>query len=102
MKIGDFGISKHIYEKTNQILKGFGAIIYTDPEYLRSREYKRDKKSDVYSLGMLFWEISSGRIPFGTDSLDGNLALEIIDGKREKIVEGTPLKYINIYTGILT
>ncbi len=50
---------------------------------------------------MLFWEISSGRIPFESDTPGGSLALAIMDGKRETIIEGTPLKYVEIYTGIL-
>ena len=48
---------------------------------------------------MLFWEISSGRVPFESDSPGVNY-IAIINGKREKIVEGTPLKYVEIYTGI--
>ena len=101
VKIGDFGISKRICEQTSQLLKGLGNMKYTDPECLKDPDnYVRNMKSDVYSLGMLFWEISSGRIPFESDSLSDNY-ISIINGKREKTVEGTPLKYVDIYTGIL-
>ena len=101
MKIGDFGISKRIYEKTSQLLKGLGNVRYIDPECLKdSFNYVRNMESDVYSVGMLLWEISSGRTPFG----DNYLAIMdvVINGKREKIIEGTQLKYVDIYTGIFT
>ena len=102
MKIGDFGISKRICEKTSQLLKGLGTIQYTDPEYLKDHDnYVRNMKSDVYSLGMLFWEISSGRVPFESSSDKYSVIMKIISGEREKTIEGTPLKYVDIYTGIL-
>ena len=100
VKIGDFGISKRILEKTNSLLKMFGSVRYSDPKFLKDQEYARDEKSDVYSVGMLFWEISSGRVPFESDLADVSLALAIIGGKREIIIEDTPPKYFEIYKGI--
>jgi hypothetical protein len=63
--------------------------------------YKLSKKSDVYSVGVLMWQISSGRRPFYTEDVeyDINLVLAIQGGKREKIIEGTPIKYSDLYTG---
>ncbi len=93
MKIGDFGLSRLIYENSRS-LRGSDILRYTDPESLK---YPNSYKSDVYSLGILFWEISSGRIPFESD----DIPLAIKNGKRETIIEGTPLQYVDIYTGIL-
>jgi hypothetical protein len=47
------------------------------------------------------WQISSGRRPFYDEGVDSdiNLALEIRDGKREKIIDGTPIEYSNLYQG---
>ena len=98
MKIGDFGLSKHVYERNNKLLKKSEIVRYMDPESLRN---PNNFKFDVYSLGILFWEISSGRIPFESDSPD-DIYLAVKNGKRETIVEGTPLQYVNIYTGILS
>ncbi|CAI2182029.1 2517_t:CDS:2 [Funneliformis geosporum] len=78
VKIGDFGISKCICEETSKLLKGFASIKYTDPEYLKSQNFIRNKKSDIYSLGMLLWEISSGRIPFELNPPDFDMTLKII------------------------
>ena len=60
-------------------------------------------KSDVYSIGVLFWQLSSGRRPFYAENeqYDVSLAIEIRDGKREVIIEGTPVEYSNLYTGKL-
>ena len=82
-------------------MKIFGSVRYSDPEYLNNQKYTRDEKSDFYSVGMLFWEISSGQIPFESDIADGSLIFAIINGKREMIVNDTPQKYSEIYTGIL-
>jgi serine/threonine protein kinase len=83
------------------VLRFIATLQYSDPQYLNNvKGYTRDKKSDVYSIGMLFWELSSGKTPFRSESTALDLVLSIInDGKREKIIEGTPLKYIDIYTG---
>ncbi len=63
--------------------------------------YRLNKKSDVYSVGILLWEISSGRPPFHIEGEqhDVSLIYEILQGLREKIIPGTPEDYINIYTG---
>ena len=59
-------------------------------------------KSDIYSIGVLFWQLSSGCRPFYHDDdvpYDASLTMEIMEGKRENAVEGTPAEYINLYTG---
>jgi hypothetical protein len=63
--------------------------------------YSLNKKSDVYSVGVLLWVISSGQPPFYTEgeSYDIKLALEISQGLREANFPETPEDYIKIYTG---
>ncbi|RHZ77109.1 hypothetical protein Glove_185g42 [Diversispora epigaea] len=73
-------------------------IAYTDPEYLRNpKNYKRNKLSDIYSLRILFWELSSGRPPFNTFS-SPEIYFSIFSGKREEPINETPKDYINIYS----
>ncbi|CAB4393816.1 unnamed protein product [Rhizophagus irregularis] len=59
-----------------------------------------NKKSVVYSVGVLIWQISSGRRPFYAENVeyDISLVLAIQGGAREKIIEGTPIKYSDLYT----
>ncbi|GES93581.1 kinase-like domain-containing protein [Rhizophagus clarus] len=66
VKLSDFGLSKRI-EETSSSSKTFGLIPYIDPKrFNRSATslYLLNKKSDVYSIGILLWEISSGQPPF--------------------------------------
>jgi hypothetical protein len=48
-----------------------------------------NEKSDVYSIGVLLWEISSGKALFE----------DVVQGYRETIVSDTPFNYSNLYTG---
>ncbi len=59
----------------------------------------QDKKSDVYSVGVLLWEISSGHPPFDTEKYDINLAMKISKGFRETTIQDTNVEYVKIYTG---
>jgi serine/threonine protein kinase len=65
-----------------------------------SQSYSLNKKSDVYSIGILLWEISSGQKPF-KDKSDYNLIVQISRGLRETPVPNTPEDYVKIYTGKL-
>ena len=65
----------------------------------QSDHYKLNKKSDVYSIGILMWLISSGYKPFNGVDYDVSLGLAIQGGKREEIIDGTPIEYSNLYTG---
>ncbi|RHZ78413.1 hypothetical protein Glove_165g3 [Diversispora epigaea] len=97
--ITDLGLSQPLDSNSNSMAGGM--IAYTDPKYLRNQmkyeSYKRNKASDIYSLGVLFWELSSGRPPFYKIQDLGILNL-VISGEREKPINETPVDYINIYS----
>ncbi|PKC61342.1 kinase-like protein [Rhizophagus irregularis] len=96
IKVADFGLSKKIVEASSKIL---GVIPYVDPKrFVDKEKYKLNKKSDVYSIGILLWQISSSYIPFYEIDYDASLALSILNGKREKIIDDTPIGYSNLYT----
>ena len=59
------------------------------------------KFSDVYSIGVLLWELSSGHRPFENRDYDFCLAINIKGGLRETPVPDTPSDYIKLYTGKL-
>jgi serine/threonine protein kinase len=80
----------------------FGPIQYIDPQYLEIlNTIGKNKSSDIFSLGIILWEISSGNPPFEMESLSNvDLLNNIAKGKRETVIPGTPPKYKEIYTGI--
>ncbi|GBB87504.1 hypothetical protein RclHR1_00140008 [Rhizophagus clarus] len=68
----------------------YGNLSYIAPEVIVNKKYTF--ASDIYSIGMLMWEISSGQPPF-INKHDYDLAIKIVNGMRPKIVPGTPLEY---------
>ncbi|UZO21744.1 uncharacterized protein OCT59_014129 [Rhizophagus irregularis] len=105
IKLADFGLSRKITKDSSNAYNTslHGAVPYLDPKSFNNlkvndeQNYVLNKKSDVYSIGVLMWQISSGRIPFDTEIHDVTLAIGILCGRREKIVEGTPKKYSDLY-----
>ncbi|PKY42789.1 kinase-like protein [Rhizophagus irregularis] len=96
MLIADFGLSKEESStSSNSSVKGTPA--YIDPQCHIQDKYKRSKKSDIFSFGMILWELSSEREPFAGEK-DFQVVLKISRGIREKMVEGTPESYFRLYT----
>ena len=107
IKLADFGLSKRIGASSNFQSKLFGMVPYVDPKSFTRRRnntaqiYSLNEKSDIYSIGVLLWEISSGQPPFYAEGeqYDASLILEISQGLRETVVPSTPEDYVKIYTG---
>ncbi|PKC57151.1 kinase-like protein [Rhizophagus irregularis] len=72
----------------------YGSLPYLAPEVICGN--KTTKASDVYSIAILMWEISSGQPPFINYEIDNNLAENIVNGIRPKIISDTPLEYMNL------
>ncbi|GBB99043.1 hypothetical protein RclHR1_00340034 [Rhizophagus clarus] len=86
--ISDFGFCGPPDRPQNSI---YGNLPYIAPEVISGK--KSTFKSDIYSIAMLMWEISSGQPPFINFEHDYDLALKIINGMRPKVMPGTPLRY---------
>ena len=109
IKLADFGLSKRIEAASSLRSKLFGVIPYLDPKVFskqrnsnnKTQAYSLNEKSDVYSVGILLWEISSGQPPFCNEQpYDVSLAMEISQGLRETVVPNTSEDYVKIYTGM--
>ena len=91
-KITDFGIAKAvnaatIVDNTDGII---GSVHYFSPEQARGGYV--DEKSDIYSLGIVMYEMLTGRVPFDGDN-PVNIALMHINGEMippSRLVEGVP------------
>ena len=73
-----------------------GVMAYIAPERFRKPQYF-DARCDIYSLGVLLWELTSGHSAFSKMPQDVQLAVSILNGKREQAVEGTPYLYRELY-----
>ena len=71
LAIADFGISKRI--DSNSDLTAVGSLLgtpyYMSPEQVRTEP--ADHRSDLYSAGIIFYEMLTGEKPFHADSLTG-------------------------------
>ncbi|EXX66723.1 kinase-like domain-containing protein [Rhizophagus irregularis DAOM 181602=DAOM 197198] len=89
-RISDLGFCGPVDKPLKSI---YGNLSYIAPEVIIGKE--QNFKSDIYSISMLMWEISSGQPPFNNYEHDYDLAMNIVNGMRPKIVPGTPLEYEN-------
>ena len=94
-------MSKRIEEASKTQSDLFGVVPYIDPKKFSKSSYSLNKKSDVYSIGVLLWEISNGQPPFYVEGepYDVSLVVQIIQGLRETPVLNTPDDYVKLYTG---
>jgi len=67
-KITDFGIAKAVSDDTIISESGMvmGSVHYFSPE--QSRGQYVDEKTDIYSLGVVLYEMLTGRVPFDADN----------------------------------
>ncbi|RGB34279.1 kinase-like domain-containing protein, partial [Rhizophagus diaphanus] len=97
-KITDFGISKNQNNQTSTAyIDNFGVVAYMEPKCLTDPNFPYTKSSDIYSFGVLMWEISSGYPPFKDNDNIVALAISINTGVREVTVSGTPEEYEKLY-----
>jgi eukaryotic-like serine/threonine-protein kinase len=88
-KVIDFGVAKaagvSLTDKT--LMTGFGAVIgtpeYMSPEQASLNNLDIDTRSDVYSLGVLLYELLTGTTPVDKKSLGHTADLEILRIVRE-------------------
>ena len=66
-KITDFGIAKAVTTSTiNASGTTLGSVHYFSPEHARGGY--TDEKSDIYSLGVVLYEMVTGKVPFESDT----------------------------------
>jgi serine/threonine protein kinase/tetratricopeptide (TPR) repeat protein len=88
-KIIDFGVAKAIGPRlTNETLQTeFGAVIgtleYMAPEQVATKDHDIDTRSDIYSLGVMLYELLTGSLPFSRRDSPGLTMLELIRMLRE-------------------
>ena len=89
-KVIDFGVAKAagqpLTDKT--LVTGFGAIVgtleYMSPEQAEINQLDIDTRSDIYSLGVLLYELLTGSPPFTRKELEKAGMLEMLRVIREE------------------
>ncbi|MBQ9280206.1 MAG: Stk1 family PASTA domain-containing Ser/Thr kinase [Clostridia bacterium] len=87
-KVTDFGIAKAVSNSTiNAFGSTIGSVHYFSPEHARGGY--TDEKSDIYSLGVVLYEMVTGKLPF-EDETPVAVALKHLHDEPEEPIHITP------------
>ncbi|HEU5238880.1 MAG TPA: protein kinase [Pyrinomonadaceae bacterium] len=98
VKVLDFGLAKLSPDEPAQLLEAetlavtepglvLGTISYMSPE--QARGLKIDKRSDIFSLGVVVYEMISGRVPFAGSTVS-DMLVSILDKEPAPLLQVPP------------
>ena len=88
VKVADFGIAQVTSSQTSTLTKeALGSVHYISPE--QAKGGRVDNRSDLYSLGIVMYEMIAGRVPYDGDS-PVNIAIQHINGGAMKPSQYNP------------
>ena len=87
IKVTDFGIARFSRGETRTITeKAIGSVHYISPEQAKGQ--LTDEKADIYSVGVVLYEMLTGKLPFDADNAVSVAIMQLQ-------VEAEPLRSIN-------
>ena len=93
VKVCDFGLAKTRDQTTYQTKENMSfafTLPWTAPELLRMEPHTT--KSDIYSLGIVYWELTNYEIPYHSHKTD-YIRLFVLYGDRLDISDDTPVDF---------
>ena len=66
VKVADFGIARLLSTQNTMTKEALGSVHYISPEQAKGEPV--DARSDIYSLGVVMYEMLTGRLPFEGDT----------------------------------
>ena len=88
IKVMDFGIARNARSQMATITdKAIGSVHYISPEQAQGE--KTDEKTDLYSVGVMLFEMLTGKLPFTADSAV-SVAIQQIQAKAKRPRELNP------------
>ena len=82
LKVTDFGIARLVDDSNTKTGDILGSPIYLSPELLRG--HKATGATDIYSLGVSFYQLLTGQPPFSGDSI-ANVTYQIVNAKFKSV-----------------
>lgn len=94
VRVADFGIST---DKSSNLNSKVGTLNWIAPEFINGSATVYTESADIYSLGMILWEIVSGKVPYeGKSQLQ---ILRMVDMHETEIIpKGTNYLYAQLIT----
>lgn len=93
VKVCDFGLSRVVARKKQNMTGNVGTVSWIAPEVFEQQPY--DAKADVYSFGMVLWELYTKKIPF-EDINTFEIPVAVIRGDRPAIPKDCPKEYAKL------
>ncbi len=87
VKVADFGIAQVNTNSSTMTTEALGSVHYISPE--QAKGGRVDDRSDLYSLGIVMYEMITGRVPYDGDS-PVSIAIQHINGGAAKPTEVNP------------
>ncbi|KAF0506306.1 kinase-like protein [Gigaspora margarita] len=72
-------------------------IPYLDPQSLKTPQHRPDFKSNIYSLGVIMWQIFSCKEPLSNYSNLTAFVCDVLSNKREEPIGDAPEEYVSLY-----